>query len=278
MTVVGKINSSAAKGCGILIAVVVGIPLLVVGVVGVKTWIPLQEAGEAMDELESSLGPEATYVPSPSGEIPSDRMELFLVLRRSLVIACGDYGAVRKGFDQVESLDGRDPEDATDPNEVGDVAFGLGGAALSITPFLARFFERRNTALLGASMGLEEYSYIYAMAYHDLLLSPHTLGEIFSDGKALSPEAAEMLKGCIRRQLERTGQGADPGQPRGILEAELKMMEVDPTRLIWQDGLPEAVLASIKPYRERLDSVFCSATAGLEMERSSSRALRIALE
>ena len=46
------------------------------------------------------------------------------------------------------------------PRMCGDVAVGLGSAALAITPFLARFFELLNKALLAAGMGLEEYSYI----------------------------------------------------------------------------------------------------------------------
>jgi hypothetical protein len=278
VTVVGKINPSAAKGCGILAAVVVGIPLLVIGVVGLKTWVPLHEAGEIMDELDRSLGSEATYVPVASGEISAERMELFLELRSSLVTACDHYGSVRTGFDQVESLDARDPEDATDPQEVGEVAFGLGGAALSITPFLARFFEQRNAALLGASMGLQEYSYIYAVAYHDLLLSEQTRNEIFSDGHALSPEASGLLKGCLTRQLESRSQAEPADLFRAALEAELKEMETDSSRLIWQDGLPQPVRASVSPYRERLDQGFCGATAGLEMERSARRALRVALE
>jgi hypothetical protein len=169
--VVGKINRPVAKGCAILAAIIVGVPLLVVGVVGVKTWVPLQEAGEVMDELDRSLGSRATYVPALSGEISAERMELFLELRASLVAACEDYGGVRKGFDAVAWLETRDPSDPGDAKEVGDVAYGLGGAALAITPFLARFFELRNDALLSASMGLQEYSYIYATAYHNLLLS-----------------------------------------------------------------------------------------------------------
>ena len=72
---------------------------------------------------------------------------------------------------------------------------------------------------------------------------------------------------------------SDDENPRsGALEAELKKMEDDPSRIIWQDGLPEAVRASAIPYREGLDRVFCSATAGLEMERDAGRALEVALE
>jgi len=266
---------SAAKGCGILAVALVGLPLLVVGVVGVKTWMPLQEAGKAMDELDKSLGHEASYLPTSSGEISPERMELFLDLRTSLVSTCDEYGSVRKAFDSVASLETRDSKD---PAEVGAVAYGLGGAALSITPFLARFFEQRNDALLAASMGLQEYSYIYAAAYHDLLLSDRIRNEIFSDGDALSPEASAMLRGCLERQLAAMPQ-ADIATPRrAALEAELKRMAADPSRLTWQDGQPDAVRVSVMPYREQLDRVFCEATAGLEMERSASRAIRLALE
>lgn len=253
----------------------VGVPLLIVGVVGVKTWAPLQEAGEALDELDRSLGSAATYLPAPSGEVPADRMELFLELRATLVSACDDYGAVRKGFDSVASLDSKD---AGDLKDVGGVALGLGGASLSITPFLARFFERRNQALLGAKMGLQEYAYIYAVAYHDLLLSRQIRNEIFSDGRALSPEASHTLGGCLARQLEAMRKTGGENPRLGTLEVEQKKMEDDPSRLVWQDGLPDAVHASVMPYRERLDRLFCGATAGLEMELDAKRALQVALE
>ena len=51
-------------------------------------------------------------------------------------------------------------------------------------------------------MGLSEYSYIYAVTYHDRLLSEQTRNEIFSDGAALSPEASILLRGCLTRQLK----------------------------------------------------------------------------
>jgi len=243
--------------------------------VGVKTWVPLQEAGKAMDELDESLGRDASYIPTPSGGIAPERIELFLDLRASLVSICDEYGGVRKAFDSVATLETRDSKD---PGEVGVVAYELGGAALSITPFLARFFEQRNEALLAAAMGLQEYTYIYAAAYHDDLLSEQIRNEIFSDGDALSPEASEMLRGCLERQLAAMPLTDIADPRRAAMETELKRMEADPSRLIWQDGLPEVIRASFVPYRERLDRVFCEATAGLEMERSASRAIRVALE
>lgn len=264
------------RGCAILAAIVVGVPLLVVAVVGIQTWVPLRNAGEALETLETTLGSAATYTPEASGAIPAARLELFLDVRAVLVEICSDYGGVQMGFDAVAGLETRDPDDAKDPREVGSVALGLGGAALQITPFLGRFFERRNDALLAASMGLEEYVYIYALAYHDTLLAESTRNEIFSDGDALSPEAAEMLQRCLARQRDSLPAADTTG--RAVVAAELKLMEGDPARLIWQDGLPAAVRAAVTPYRDRLDQLFCAASAGLEMDRSSERAIAVALE
>ena len=162
--------------------------------------------------------------------------------------------------------------------EVGGVAYDLGGAALSITPFLGRFFELRNEALLAEKMGLREYSYIYAVAYHDHLLSAQTRNEIFSDGNALSLEASLMLRDCLVRQLAGIPQTEDEEYRRRMVEAELDRMDNDDTRLIWQDNLPEALHDSLVPYRHRLDQVFCRATAGLEMEENARRALWVAIE
>jgi hypothetical protein len=270
-----KINHPAAKGCAIAAALIVGVPLLVVAVVGVQTWAPLHEAGQALDELDRSLGDRSVYVPAPSGEIPAERMELFLELRASLVSACEDYGTVRKGFDSVAALE---TKESGDLNDVGDVAKDLGGASLSITPFLARFFKQRNDALLAVSMGLSEYSYIFAVAYHDNIQSPQTFDEIFSNGEAVSPAASLELKGCLARQLVAAGQAEGNNYFLAVLEEELWKMEEDPGRLIWQDGLPEAVAASVRPHREQLDRLFCGATAGLEMERDAGRALWLAIE
>jgi len=160
--------------------------------------------------------------------------------------------------------------------EVSGAARLLGSAALAITPFLANFFELRNETLLAATMGLEEYAYIYAVAYHEQLLSEPTCAQIFSDGDALSTEASEMLRGCLARQME----AIPPAEAshRVAVQAELQRMDINPARLVWQDGLPAAVRTSLDPYRERLDRAFCISTAGLEMEQGARRALRVALE
>jgi len=260
----------STKGCLILVAIVLAIPLFILGGVGVKTWLPLREAKETLTELDRSLGDGAAYIPTPSGAIPAERMELFVELRAVMVAACADYGEVQEGFDSVAELE---TKDQGDPAEVRDVAVDLGGAALAITPFLARFFVLRNEALLEASMGLEEYCYIFAIAYRDHLLSASTRGEIFSDGEALSPDASLRLQACLAQQREQA-----PPSLTADLDVEMRAMAADPTRLIWQEGSPDGVEASVRPFRNRLDTLFCAATAGLEMERDPGRALWVAIE
>jgi len=265
-----KSKFTVTRGCLILVAIVLAIPLLILSGVGVQTWLPLREAGESLAELDQSLGVGAAYEPSSSGVIPVERLELFLELRETMVSACGDYDVVQEGFDSVTMLETEETGDLTD---VGAVFSDLGSAALAITPYLARFFELRNDALLEASMGLEEYCYIYAIAYHDLLLADSTRREIFSAGDPLSPDASLRLQECLARQLE-TAPPASVGQ----LDVELEAMAADSTRLIWQGGIPAAIRENLIPYRVRLDALFCPATAGLEMERDPERAIWLALE
>ena len=107
-----------------------------------------------------SLGEDAIYVPAATGGIPAERLELFLELRTSLVSACGDYGTVRRGFEEVAALESRNPDDVKDLKVVGSVTFGLGGAALSITPFLANFFELRNSDDFGADISGSDNLYV----------------------------------------------------------------------------------------------------------------------
>lgn len=268
----GSNRTAAFKLIGLMVLVPVVIATVFTAIIGVRTMNPLTAARGSLDELEQNLGESARYTPLESGAIPALRMEAFLEIRNSLVLACEEYGPVQRAFETVDSLD---PDSGAGWEETGSLVKVLAGATFEITPFLARYFELRNDALLYVNMGLEEYSYIYAMAYHDELLSDHTRDQIFSNGDALSEEASAMLADCIRRQLS-TMDPTDPRRPE--IQQELARMDSDPWRLAWQDGLSASIGGSIDPYRDRLGDLFCSATAGLEMERGARRAIWLALE
>jgi hypothetical protein len=262
-------RTNTFRWIGIGVLVPVGVLVVLVSIVGVRTIRPLSNAREDMDQLELELGEAARDIPLSDGSIPATRMELFLRLRAELFDACADYGPMQRAFGTVDSLDTR-PDVGWD--DVGEVSWVLGGAAFEITPFVARYFERRNAALLAVRMGLEEYAYIYALAYRDQLLASETRRQIFSDGGANSPGASEILRGCLERQLERGAR--DPGS----LRDEVGRMVSDDARLPWQDGAPVTITASVEAWRDRLDANFCAVTAGLEMEVNADRAIRLALE
>jgi hypothetical protein len=67
-------------------------------------------------------------------------------------------------------------------------------------------------------MGLEEYSFIHAVGYHDQILSERTRAEISSDGDALSSKTSAMLRGCLERQVEAMGPGgSEPSERLAVL-------------------------------------------------------------
>ena len=53
-------------------------------------------------------------------------------------------------------------------------------------------------------------------------VAERTRQQIFSDGSALSPEAAETLRGCLARQLEAMAAAGAADPHRQAIEAELE--------------------------------------------------------
>jgi hypothetical protein len=52
---------------------------------------------------------------------------------------------------------------------------------------------------------------------------------------------------------------------RETLSAEIEAMEADRFRLLWQDGLPDVLEASLKPFRGRLEVSYSKVLNALEM-------------
>ncbi len=247
-----------AIGCGSLALVL----LLVVAAVGVRTCVPLRGAKRTMARLEARFGPAGSFVPFPDGAIPPGRLDAFLAVRSALSDTCPRFEAFLRRMERMEHLD----ETATSGREIAEMSRGFARAAAGIAPLIGKFFEGRNGALLEAEMGLGEYTYIFALAYRDRLLDESFRRELFSEGGPIGPEASEALRGMLATLDAEAG-----------AEAEIRRMERDPRRLPWQDGLPAAVESSLLTYRERLDRAFCSATAGIELDPDSRRAMFIAL-
>jgi len=255
-----------AFGCGALLLV----PVVIVAVVSVRTLAPLRSAKSDLTQLDSRLGP---YTPAPDGAIPAERVEAFIGVRRSLGETCARFESMETRMNRVDALEDRAEHSG---EEVADATGGLAGVAVGITPLIGTFFEQRNEALAAAGMSLEEYAYIYAAAFRDRLLDDAVRHHWFFEGGSLSPEAQGALRETLQRQRDGwTGSSTDDGLER--LDAEIAAMVKDPRRVSWQDGLPVAVEESLALYRDDLDAVFCRSTAGIDMDRSSRRAIWIAL-
>jgi hypothetical protein len=59
---------------------------------------------------------------------------------------------------------------------------------------------------------------------------------------------------CQIAKLEEGHPGGAKNKWREALAAEVKAMDADRYRLPWQDGVPEAIDASLRPFRERLEA------------------------
>ena len=170
---------------------------------------------------------------------------------------------------RVDDLDENAPSGAA----LIDATRGLASVGAGITPLVGEFFEQRNQALLEAEMGLGEYAYIFALSYRDRLLEePHH--ELFLEG-GLSPDVLELLRAALSRQFAASDAAADL---RPLLERELRVLRDDPRRLPWAEQPPPVIEQSLSPFRDQLDRAYCGATAGIDMDLDSRRAMMLALD
>jgi hypothetical protein len=166
--------------------------------------------------------------------------------------------------------------------ESGGTVFQKLKLVFGLIPQIADYFKARNQALLDAGMGMGEYYYIYSLVYFAWLDKSLVDGPSFpitgeegdfgvSYENRDDEEALEMRRDISLRRLHRMllpmlrNQYAKLEQESGVavsqewkeaLAAEIEAMESDRHRLAWQDGLPEVIASSLKPYRDRLDASY----------------------
>jgi hypothetical protein len=138
---------------------------------------------------------------------------------------------------------------------------------------------------------LGEYYYIYVVSYYSWLgKSPgdgleYNLRDDDEQGRGVywrssRSEDLENRLDDVLRQLNRqvlpmlenqftklTGIDVSPIRDpwRDALGAEIEAMEADRTRLPWKDGLPDALEASLRPYRGRLETSYSKVLNTLEL-------------
>ena len=283
-------SSTASKwliGCGIGCGVVI-LLMVILGVSGyvfVKNIVKGFEETEAItDTLTERYGEIKDFCPDPGGAIKPERLEAFLSVRNSTekVKEELENSIIILSDEEGESQFKEEPS----PGVLTKIKTGFG-----IIPLIAEFYSRRNQALLDAEMGLGEYYYIYVLSYYSWL------GKSPSDGleynlvdedeedrgvywRRRRSENLEDRKDDVLRQVHRqilpmiqnqfaelTGVDISPIKDpwREKLGAEIEAMESDRFRLPWQDGLPDVLEASLRPFRGRLEASYSKILNALEM-------------
>ena len=220
------------------------------------TGLGYKRAVEARTVLDQRFETQDDF--TPSATIAPDRMECFLEVRRSLQPLCA---AVSKHQELFARLAGSGPQQ----DRSFAAALRDGRQALSI-PFLVGrdfgdYIARRNKVLLANEMGLGEYTWIYVTAYHAWL--GHPPAKLF--GTADRPDVFERrVNRQVREMVTRHVAGGSPTDEEAWW-AEAEALAADPGRIAFEDGVPPALEASLRPYREEVRDLHCPAAGGLEV-------------
>lgn len=232
-----------------------------IAVLVVSSVRPFESAVDSREELETRFGDRQSYVPAADGAVSPDRVAAFVAVRRELFETCEPFKDTSDALTAMERFEGEAQPETT---AVLKQAWKSTRASLRLGPMIGELFAVRNRALLEHGMGLGEYTYIYAMAYHDRLSSPSDdagfLGDVGLDSRVLA-----VLRGDLEQQREAA---EAEGRPRELLDglaAEIGEMQDHRHRLPWAEGLPISVAASFDHARDELDALFCPTTTPLEL-------------
>ena len=283
----GKSSDTTKKwliGCGIGCGAVALI-LILLGVGGfffVRNIVQeFEESEELLSSLTEKYGRIREYCPDPDGIIRGERLEVFLSARQ----ACDP---ARLELEKALSTLSEGFEKGENEAKARKGFFRMLGVGFGLIPQIADYFKARNQALVDAGMGVGEYYYIYVVAYYSWLGKDPEDGppfsmtneEDFKDWDWDEEDLKEVRRDDVLRKLNRMmlpvlrnqyaklseGELIESQEDwQEILAAEVAAMEADRFRLLWQDGLPDVIKASLLPFRERLEASYSPMVNTLEI-------------
>lgn len=278
-----KVLAGCAVGCLLVVLALGGLGWM--GYRWAKTAAEVVEAAErAEDQLEAEYGLVRDYTPPPGG-VAADRIEAFLEVRE---LMAPQRTALA---DSVEAL-----------APAADKSGAVGGlraarAGISMAPRILEFARARNEALLEVGMGSGEYTWMYWLTYHGWL--GHPVGESLindiMEARSESDSSMHMhIEGMdtehmvrkLRRDLEAMLRNfeaeiaADPekAELKELITSELAAIDADSGRMPWTEGLPEAFVVGLDPYRARFEESYSPATNPLELLELDSGPHGVTLE
>jgi len=278
-----KVLAGCAVGCLLVVVALGGLAWM--GYRFAKTAAEvIEEAERAEDQLEAEYGQIQEFTPPVDGRLSVDRVEAFLAVRELMA-------SQRTAL--IESVEALAP--ASEGGAVGGLRAARAG--ISMAPRLLEFAGARNKALLEVGMGPGEYTWIYWLAYHSWL--GHPVGEsLLNDIMEASAESGGSMQMHIdgmdtehaERQLRRDLKAmlrnleneiaADPTRSdlKELVAGELAAIDEDPGRMPWPEGLPEAFLVGLDPYRARFEESYSPATNPFELLELDSGPHGVTLE
>lgn len=268
-------------GCGAILLIV--ILLIMGGFFFIKNIAEdFRDSAALMDTLIEEYGEIEDYYPEPDGTIRPERLTAFLAAREAMVPAREELERSIR-FLQDEGRRGEESEEGR-RSVFKKVTTGFG-----LIPRISDFYKVRAQALMDANMGIGEYYYIYVIAYFSWLEKPLLDGpdfQIREDDQGYrfreweDEEAQEIRQDMTIRWLHRitlpmlknqyeklseADRSRIQGQWRRALEAEIKAMEGNRYRMVWEDGLPDVLISSLAPFRHQLEASYSPLTNSLEV-------------
>lgn len=266
-------------GCGviILIAAILGIG----GFLFVKNVVDeFKDMDAITDTLTERYGRMKEYSPDSDGVIEAERLEAFLAAREA-------YGAIRVELESTFLTLMKRRKDRVEVRRPKNL-FQMLKLGLGVIPQIGEFYKTRNQALLDAEIGLGEYYYIYVIVYFSWLGKQPEDGPDFKlmgddEGDWWDEDEEEALESrrdrtrrrihrlflpMLRNQLEKLSEkekGEEVDEWRGALEDEIEALESDRYRLPWEDGVPEVIESSLRPFRSRLEASYSAIINPLEV-------------
>ncbi len=270
-------------GCGIGC----GLMILITAIIGGGIFFAVKDVvkdGKAIDESNDAMiaafGMPDEFAPQPSGAIAPDRMEVFLASRTATAVSREKMAGILNTLDE-------------DSEQGGGGVMAKIKAGLSLVPAILSFLNDRNQTLLDHGMGDGEYTYIYSLAYFAYLDKDLTDGPSFQmsgddgdDGginwKVESGSGGKKVRDKrekrIRRHMHQLQMSFLMNQMAGVegtlglgedlvaaLEQERAAMNSSSRRLLWEEGLPPAIEASLVPFARELDESYLPIMNVIEM-------------
>lgn len=265
-----KVLAGCGVGCLLLVLALGGLGWM--GYRWAKTAAEVVEAAErAEDRLEEEYGLVHEFTPPPGG-VTTDRIEAFLAVRE---LIAPQRVALTESVEALAPVAGKS-------GAVGGLRAARAG--IGMAPRILEFARARNEALLEIGIGRGEYAWIYWLTYHAWL--GHPVGESLlndimetrseSDGSMqlhIDGMDTENLEWQLRRDIEAMLHNldaeiaADPEMAdlKGLVVRELAAIDADSGRMPWADGLPDAFVIGLEPYRARFEASYSPATNPFEL-------------